>query len=230
MGLPKIDQPLFPITIPSTGKKTNFRPFTVKEEKILLIAQESKDVQQVSLAVKQIITNCVTKVNVEELAVFDVEFLLLQIRAKAADNIVEFKIKDPDTEEEVPVKIDIEKIRVEKGKDHNNVIAVSDDINLIMKYPTFDYISSLAGSDNTDQFKVMTDCIERVMQGEELYEMDDFSDEEKEEFIDSLNTKALKGIKEFFETMPKVRHEYKYKDNTGKEKTYVLEGTESFFM
>lgn len=230
MGLPKIDQPLFPITIPSTGKKTTFRPFTVKEEKILLIAQESKDVEQVSLAVKQIITNCVTKVNVAELAVFDVEFLLLQIRAKAADNIVEFKIKDPDTEEEIPVKIDIEKIRVEKSEEHNNVIAVSDDINLIMKYPTFDYISSLADSDNTDQFKVMTDCIERVMQGEELYEMDDFSDEEKEEFIDSLNTKALKGIKDFFETMPKVRHEYKYKDNTGKEKTYVLEGTESFFM
>lgn len=231
MGLPKLDQPLFPITIPSTNKKTTFRPFTVKEEKILLIAQESKDTDHLTVAIKQLIENCVSGVKVDALTVFDLEYLLLKIRAKSADNIVKFSFVDDETEEKVLVELDLDKIEVQKNPKHNKVLDLTDNIKLVMKYPDISFISKQKEypTESEKAFAIMTSCIDSVVQGEEVYKMNDFSEEDQQEFIESLNGSALSKIREFFETMPKVRHVHKYKNKDGKDKTYVVEGLESFF-
>lgn len=229
MALPKIDQPLFAITIPSTGQKTKFRPFTVKEEKILLVAQESNDKEQIMSALFQTIQNCVQGVEVDDLSTFDFEYLLLKIRAKAADNIVKITIIDNDTEEQVELSVNIDEVEVTFNPDHNKVVKVTEDISLAMRYPSLEMVMSNADS-QIGSFDVMTACIESVIQGDEVFVMDEFSKEEKDDFIDSLTSSGMSGIKTFFETMPKMRVELDYKDNTGKAKKYVVEGTEAFFM
>lgn len=226
MALPKITQPLFPVTIPSTGKKTTFRAFTVKEEKALLIAQESKDSNHVMIALKQLIESCVQDVNVKDLAIFDVEYLLLKIRSKSADNIVEFNMKDEDTDESVKFSVDLDKLDVVKQKDHTNIIDINSDIKMVMRYPKID---DLANSDSDNMFSVIDSCIDKIVEGEEVYMMSEASDEERRDFIDSLNTKVLSDIKTFFDTMPKVKHVHTYKNKNGDEKSFTLEGLDSFF-
>ena len=135
MALPKIDLPLFELVLPSTGKKVKYRPFTVKEEKILLIAQESKDIKQVMLAIKQILGNCLQEINVESLATFDLEYVLLNIRAKSVNDEITFSVKDPDTEEKIELTININEIEIKKFADHDKIIKVSDDFVFLMRYP-----------------------------------------------------------------------------------------------
>jgi len=235
MPLPKIDQPLFELTIPSTGKKAKYRPFTVKEEKILLIAQESKDIKQVVLAIKQIIGNCLQKIDPETLAVFDLEYIMLQIRSKAVNNMVEFTIKDPETEEDVDVKMDINEVQITRDENHKDVIEVTDDIILKMKYPNIDYIAEM-GLDDEERdetallFGLMKECIDAVVQGDDVYKLRDFTDEEIEDFVDSMGSNVVTGIRDFFDTIPQMKFEYQYTNSKGTEQTFIAKGTETFFI
>lgn len=235
MPLPKIDQPLFELTIPSTGKKAKYRPFTVKEEKILLIAQQSNDMKQVILAIKQIIGNCLVDVDPEKLAVFDLEYIMLQIRAKAVNNLIEFTIKDPDTEEEVDVKMDINELEIVRSDKHKDIINATDDIVLKMKYPNIDFIGEM-GLDQEERdesdllFKLMKECIDSVVQGDNVYKLKDFTDQEVEDFIDGMGSNVVTGIRDFFDTIPQMKFEYKYTNSNGKEQTFVAKGTETFFI
>jgi len=233
MPLPKISQPLFELTIPSSGDKVKYRPFTVKEEKILLIAQESNDIDQVILSIKQILTNCLQGYDINKLAVFDLEYVLLQIRAKAVNNQMTFKVIDPETEEEVELSLNVDDITIVRSDKHTKLVDVTDNIKLSMKYPTIDFIRSLQGSEENQEsalFDVMKACIESVIEDETIYKIKDFTDEEVDSFIDSLDSKVINDIRDFFDTIPKMKYEAKYTTKDGKEKTFVAEGTETFFI
>lgn len=235
MPLPKITQPKFQITIPSTGQKTEFTPFTVREEKILLIAQESKDLDQVILSIKQIIENCIQDdINVSSLAIFDIEYLMIHLRSQSVNNLVEFKIKDPETEEEIKIELDINDIELKRDPEHEKTIQVTDEVYLIMGYPKIDQIKKLKNTTEENKnevlFDMMMSCIEKVVDGDEVYELKDFTSKEVEEFVNSLTNRDLNNIKKFFDTMPTLRYETKYTRSDGVEKTFVAEGTETFFI
>jgi len=230
MSLPKIDLPLYPVTIPSTGKETTFRPFTVKEEKILLIAQESKDIDQVITAIKQIINNCVTGVNVDELSTFDCDYLLIQIRATSVSNVMEFRISDPDTEEKIDIEVDAEEITVFTPEGHSKFIKINDTNTIVMKYPSIEeFYKSLSNQDKSKQFEFMLSCVESIVMGDEIHKLKDYSEEEILEFFDGLTGSTIEQIGNFFDTMPRLRLEHKYVSD-GKEKTFVIQGTETFFQ
>lgn len=234
MALPKIQQPLFELTIPSTEQRVQYRSFTVREEKILLIAQESKDIDQIITSIKQIVNNCIENIDVDQLAMFDLEYILINLRSKSVSNEIEFKIRDPETEEEIDLTLDIKDIEMKKNPDHNKVIKISDDIHISMKYPKIDQLKLLSNSTEENQAEVLFDmmmgCIESVVQGEEVYQLKDFTKEEVDEFLNSMTSQHIAEIKKFFDTMPSLRYEKKYKRKDGIEKTFVAEGTETFFI
>jgi len=233
MGLPKIDLPLFELEIPSTKKKVKYRPFTVKEEKILLIAKESKDVDQMVLGIKQIVNNCVQKVDVEKLAMFDLEYILINIRAKSVDNELAFTIKDPDTEERIELSVDINDIKLSTPEKHTNRIRLSDTTSLLLRYPTINELNILMGAKSNKEtlFEIMIRCIESmIVEEDQVYKMSDYSEDEIIDFIDGLTANAIQNIHNFFETMPRLRHEVKYVNNKGANKTFVVEGMETFFI
>lgn len=235
MALPKIDLPLFELVLPSTGKKIKYRPFTVKEEKILLIAQESKDPKQIILAIKQILTNCVQDVDIETFATFDIEYVLINVRAKSVNNEITFNIKDPDTGESVELSIDVNSIQIKKHPEHTKTIKITDQIFMSMKYPSISYLeNSEYDEDNKPKsdslFDVISACIDSVYEGDVVYPMKDFTQKEVADFIDSLSSDVITRIKKFFDTAPTMRYEMQYVDKTGKQKTFVLEGLNSFFI
>tara|TARA_B110000967_G_scaffold148593_1_gene152207 strand:- start:173 stop:874 length:702 start_codon:yes stop_codon:yes gene_type:complete len=233
MGLPKIDMPLFEAKLVSLEDKVKYRPFTVKEEKILLIAQEADEINQVILAIKQIVGNCCIDIDVDELPMFDLEYLLLQIRAKSVNNVINFTIKDPDTDKPVEIELDVDDIKLKMDEDHSKEIHINDDAYLIMRYPRIEQVKSFA--DNTQSqvnnvFNVMTSCIETVVDGDSVYDLKDFSEEEVMNFIDSFPSTTVEGIRKFFDTIPVLTTKTKYTNADGDEKEVVLEGMETFFI
>jgi hypothetical protein len=233
MSLPKIDLPIYQCELPSTRKKIKFKPFSVKEEKILLTAQETKESEQIMLAIKQILNNCLQDVDVSQLAVFDIEYLLIQLRSRSVDNMVEFEIKDPDTDENIKLELNLADVKVHRSDDHTNQIKISDEYSLFLKYPSLDQFESLLDKEEQsaeDSYNVMMSCLNKLASEESVFNFKDFSKKEVEEFIESLPSDVIKSIKVFFETMPKVRHELKYTNSKGTEKTFVLEGTQTFFI
>jgi len=232
-GLPKIKHPLYEIIIPSTKLQTTFRPFTVKEEKILLTAHESEDPKQISLAIRQIITNCVNDVDVNKLATFDVEYCLIKIRSKSVDNIAEFQIPNPENpKERIDVKINLNDIEVHYHENHTNKIKINDETMVVMRYPSFHEIEKIAGTsvDDSLALDIMLSCIDQIVSNDVSYTLSDFSNEEIQEFIESFTAEDTKKIKAFFDTMPEVKYEIKFTTKEGDEKTIIIQGTESFFM
>jgi len=202
MGLPKIDLPVFETKLVSTGrKKIRYRPFTVKEEKILLIAQESDDLAQVILAMKQIISNCCSDVDIEKLPMFDMEYLLMQIRGKSVNNVIEFQITDPETEKPVDIELDIDEIKIVKPKGHTKEIPITDTSYLSMSYPTINQVEGFLNEDQAEAdnvFDVMSQCIESVVDGDTVYDLNDFTTEEVIEFIESFQTQTVEAMRKFF--------------------------------
>lgn len=236
MALPKIDQPLFDIIIPSTKKKVRYRPFTVKEEKILLIAQESKDQNQILLAIKQIITNCVEKVDVDKLAIFDLEYLILNIRAKSVNNEIDFGFIDPDSEERIDVSIDVNDIEVKFDPEHETKIELNSQYYIMMRYPTLKEVTDLSESaddvnETEKMFNTMISCIDTLVDQttDEVYKLEEFTSEEVTDFVDGFTSTVIEKLQKFFTTMPKLSHSISYKDKEGKDKVFVVEGMDSFF-
>ena len=233
MPLPKIDLPLYEITLPSNGKKIKYRPFTVKEEKILLTAQQSKDPEQVVTAIKQIVNNCVVDYDIDKLALFDLEYLLINIRSKSVDNNVEIEIEDPDTKEKVKLVLNLENVKVHRDERHTNKIQVDEKYTLFLKYPNIDDFAEIINKNDVSAektYELLMSCIDKLASEDEVYNFKDFTKKQVDEFIDSLHTDVTKKIKLFFDTMPKVRHEMKYTNSNGDEKTFTIQGTQSFFM
>ncbi len=233
MSLPKIDLPIYELSLPSTGKQVKFRPFTVKEEKILLTAQESKDTKQVILAIKQILNNCLINMDIDKLSVFDLEYLLVMIRSKSINNIVDFEIEDPDTKETIELQIDLSNVKVEKSKNHKNTIAL-DPYILYLKYPNIDEFEVMLTKEEQtaeDGYNLMLSCLDKLISADDqVYVFKDFTKTEINDFMESLPGDVVSQIKLFFETIPKVRHEITYVNSKGDSKVFVIQGTQSFFI
>lgn len=235
MALPKLNQPLFEIEIPSLKKRVKYTPFTVKEEKILLIAQESRDIDQIILAIKQILNNCIKdNIDVDTLAIFDLEYLLINIRAQSVNNVFKFKIKDPDTQEEIELEIDINEIKVNFDKDHTNKIKLNDNTTLVMKYPSAKQLKQILevskGGKSDQIFELMTSCFDMLAVDEDVFKFSEHSKSEVESFAESMSSKNIQDVRKFFETMPTMYYEKKYRNSKGETKTFVVKGTETFFI
>ena len=238
MPLPKVNTPTYELVLPSTGKKVKYRPFLVREEKILIMALETEDIKQITQAVVDILTECIlTKgIKFENLSTFDIEYLFLNIRAKSVGETVEVNLICPDDNKtSVTVSIDIDSIKVKKNRKHKNIIKLDDNLSLKLKYPSLDQFIGSNFESKDDQsikstLKVITSCIDIIYTEEESWVGSDSTEKELEEFIDQLNTKQFQLIEEFFNTMPKLSHPVKVKNPvTEVESTVVLEGLAAFF-
>ena len=233
MALPVINVPTYSVTIPSVKDKITFRPFLVKEEKILLLALEDGGDEAIARAIKQIINNCTfEKVDVESLATFDLEFVFLRIRAKSVGEVAKLNVLCPDDGETyVPIEVDLETIEVEFQEEHTNKIALTDDIGIKMAYPTFEYLNFKPDQTEVTQlFDIIGACIEQVYEGETVYEKADFSKKDLKVFLESLTTEQFMKVQNFFETMPRLRHKMEVMNpNTKKKNEITLEGLQAFF-
>ena len=238
MPLPRIATPTYELELPSTGQNIKYRPFLVKEEKLLVLALESEDTKQITTAIKTVIKNCIETKNikVESLPTFDIEFLFLNIRAKSVGEEIEVNIICPDDEEtSVAVKINVDDIQIQKNENHNKQIKLDDSIMMEMKYPSLDqFIKSNfdMSSDNAmDQsFELIGSCIDKIYTEDEVWTTGDVTKKEITEFLEQMNSAQFKQIEKFFETMPKLSHTIKViNPNTQVESEVVLEGLSSFF-
>ena len=239
MPLPKISTPTYELEIPSTGKKVKYRPFLVREEKILVMALESEDMGQITNAIVQILTDCITTrgVKVQELATFDIEYLFLNIRAKSVGEQIEVNVTCPDDgETQVQTEIDIDTIKVQKNKEHTNIVKLDDTLSMKLKYPSitqfvennFEVQDEGGGVDRS--LEMISSCIEMIYNDDECWSAKDSTKKEMAEFVEQMNTKQFKEIEKFFETMPKLTHTIVVKNpNTKKNNEIVLEGLASFF-
>ena len=240
MPLPKIVTPTYELVLPSSNRKIKFRPFLVKEEKILILAMESQDTKQIANAVKNVITHCIlTKgIKVDKLSTFDIEYLFLNIRGKSVGEDIEVMVTCPDDgKTQVPTLINIDSIKVQKSDDHESDIKLDDTYTLRMKYPSLnEFIKSnfAGGVDDMnvdDTFDLIASCIEQVYSEEESWSSADCTKKELKDFLEQLDSKQFKMIEKFFETMPKLSHTVTViNPNTKKENKIVLEGLQNFFV
>jgi len=238
MPLPKISTPSYELELPSTGETVKYRPFLVREEKVLVIALESEDTKQISNAIKTVIKNCILTKNikVESLPTFDIEYLFLNIRGKSVGEEIEVNIICPDDEETpTSVQIDLDDIKVQRNEEHTNKIKVDSSIMMEMKYPSLDQFIKANfdfKSDNAmDQsFDLIASCIDKIYTEDEVWAAADVSKKELLEFLEQMNSSQFKEIETFFETMPKLSHKITVKNpKTNVESEVVLEGLASFF-
>ena len=238
MPLPKIATPTYELELPSTEKTVNYRPFLVKEEKLLVLALESEDTKQITTAIKAVLKSCVlTKgIKVEHLPTFDIEYLFLHIRGKSVGEEIEVNITCPDDEKtQVPVTLDLEDIKVQKNDNHNNQIKLDDNLMMELKYPSLDqFIKNNFDFDEKNQmeqsFDLIGTCIDKIYNEEEVWATADCTKKEVKEFLESMNSSQFKEIENFFETMPKLSHTIKVTNpKTKVESEVVLEGLASFF-
>ena len=238
MPLPSISTPTYGLEIPSLKKEIKYRPFLVKEEKILIIAMESEDNKQIANAVKTVISNCIlTKgIKVEELATFDIEYLFLNIRGKSVGEEIEVNLICPDDgETNVPVNIDIDSIKVQKNDEHTKQIKVDSNVMMEMKYPSLDQFIKTNFDFNSNNamdqsFDLIASCIDKIYTEDEVWSSADVTKKEISDFLESMNSSQFKDIEKFFETMPKLSHTIKVTNPvTQVESEVVLEGLASFF-
>ena len=236
MSLPKINTLEYQLNLPSTDEEITYRPFLVKEEKLLLIAHETGDEKATFSAIKELIKGCVVQdLAIDMLPMFDIEYIFLNIRAKSVGEIAKLKIICPDDEKTtVDVEVDLTKINIQMDEKHDARIQLTDNIGILMSYPSLDIVQEHAvlGTEQPVEqlFKMVAECMYQVWEGEEVQDASDFSWKEKMEFIESLSHSQFEKIQEFFETMPALKHEIKVTNpNTKVKSTVVLQGIQSFF-
>ena len=238
MPLPTIATPTYELELPSSGQTIKYRPFLVKEEKLLVLALESESTKEISTAIKAVLKNCIqTKaVKVETLPTFDIEYLFLNIRGKSVGEEIEVNLIAPDDgSTSVSVKINIDDIKVQKKDSHSNKIKLDDHLMMEMRYPSLEqFIKSnfdFSGESGMDQsFELIATCIDKIYNEEEVWSTSDCSKKEISDFLEQMNSIQFNQIEKFFETMPKISHEIVFTNpNTGIESTVVMEGLSSFF-
>jgi hypothetical protein len=236
MALPQINTPTYELEVPSTGEKLKYRPFLVKEEKILMIAMEAEEQSGIINAVKEIVKACTfDKFDVSKLPIFDVEYVFLNIRAKSVGEVSKVKLKCPDDEKTlVETEIDLTEVNVEMNAEHTNKIELTDEMGIIMTYPSIDTFSGTGADAITasNMTTVISACILQIYdkKGEEIFEAKDSTQKELTDFIEQLNTKQFQDVQKFFDTMPKLQHTVKITNpKTKKESEVVLSGLNDFF-
>jgi len=238
MPLPTISTPSYELTLPSSNRKIKFRPFLVKEEKILILAMESQDAQQIANAVKDVLAKCILTrgIKIEKLSTFDIEYLFLNIRGKSVGEQIEVMVTCPDDgKTQVPTSINIDSIKVKKDKKHKTDIKLDDEFSMRMRYPSLNEFiktnfSSVEEMKVDDTFDMIASCIDQVYSDEESWSSTECTKKELNDFVEQLNSKQFKEVENFFETMPKLSHKVKVKNpNTGVESDIVIEGLQNFF-
>jgi T4 bacteriophage base plate protein len=231
MPLPKISQPIFQLTLPSNGKVVHYRPFTVREEKLLLMAQESGEKKDIINVYKQLINNCaIDQVDVDNMAAIDLEYFFLCLRSKSVSNVSKVLVKDADDQQTYEVEINLDKVEVFKKADVPNNIKLTDTVGVVLKYPTFSILSKIEDSNQMDTtLSVLRGCIHQIYEGEEVFETVNYSKQEMDDFILSLNKNHVEQIQKYFESMPKLVYDAKYVTKDKVVKELRLEGLENFF-
>ena len=239
MPLPTISTPTYELTLPSSGKKIKYRPFLVREEKVLIMALESEDTKQITNSVIDILNSCILSkgIKLETLATFDIEYLFLNIRSKSVGETIDVNIVCPDDNKtQVAVTVDVDSIKIKKDRKHKNVIKLDDNLSLKLKYPSMNqfidsnFESKIDESEVKSTLDMIISCIDVIFNEEESWPASESTAKELEDFVDQLNTKQFKLIEDFFATMPKLTHTIKVKNpNTGVESEVRLEGLAAFF-
>ena len=233
MTLPTMNIPTYELEVPSTKKKLAYRPFLVKEEKILLMAMEEDKEAQLNRALKQVENNCTfEKIKVDKLPLFDLEYIFLRIRAKSVGEVTKLSLLcQDDGETYVPVEIDLEEIEVEFQEGHTTKIELTEDVGIIMSYPTFEFLDlNIAEADVNTLFTLIGNSIHQIYEGETVHERADFNKKELKTFLESLTSEQFKKVQNFFETMPRLRHTIEIENPKTKVKNSVtLEGLQAFF-
>ena len=234
MALPEIKHPIHKLVLPSTNKSISYRPFTVREEKLLLIARLSDDIDEVLRVMKQVVSNCILdKIDVDSLAMFDIEYIFINLRKVSVSNVIEMFYTEENIK--VPFTVDLDQVKVEFNKNHTNKIQINEDVGIMMRYPSIDSMMKLeyeiGKADGVDVdpiiFNMILECIDSLYDDKKVYK--DFSKVELEEFLLSLPVESMQKIKTFFDTMPVLRHETKVKLPDGTIKTVVMKGLKDFF-
>ena len=236
MALPKLTTPTYELEIPSTDEKIKYRPFLVKEEKILMMAMESKSDADITQAVKDIVSECTfNKVDISNMPMFDVEYIFLQIRSKSVGEVSKLRLLCPDDKKTyADVELDLNEVKVQVGDDHTNKIELTKDMGMIMTYPTIDSFkdSGIRDINAGNMLDVISGCIMQIYEeeGKKVYDPKDQTKKELTEFIEQLSTKQFKDVQKFFETMPKLKHDITIKNpKTKKESKVTLTGLNDFF-
>jgi hypothetical protein len=232
MALPKLKNATYELTLPSTGLPMHYRPFLVKEQKLLMLAQESEDTKQLESAFAQILRDCVEEItDPYKMTMFDVEYVFLKIRSKSVGEVIKLKLlcRD-DNETYVDVEFNLDDVDVQMTENHTNIINLTDEIKLIMKYPC---LGDMQGFDDVGEIKslfhMIKSCVNEIHDGEEIHHRIDMQDNELEDFLDSMSTENFEKVSEFFETMPKLKHVIEVENpNTKVKNEIVVEGLESF--
>ena len=234
MSLPKINTPEYRLTIPSTDEEIRYRPFLVKEEKLLLIAQETGNDKATYDAISNIIEGCcLDPIKLDKMPLFDMEYIFLNIRAKSVGELVKLKVKCPDDEEtEVEVEVDLSKVQVQMDEKHDARIQLTDDIGILMSYPSFDTVGFQTEAELKTKtlFEVICNCLYQIWEGEETHDAMDYSLKDKMAFLESLNHEQFEKIQTFFETMPTVKQDIEVTNpKTNVTSTVTLQGMNAFF-
>ena len=236
MALPKLTTPTYELEIPSTDEKIKYRPFLVKEEKILMMALESKSEKDITQAVKDIVSECTfNKVNIDNMPMFDVEYIFLQVRSKSVGEVSKLKLLCPDDKKTyADVEVDLNEVKVQVGEDHTNKIDLGNGMGIIMQYPSIDSFkdSGIRDINASNMLEVISTCILQIYEdeGKKVYNSKDQTQKELTDYIEQLNTKQFKDVQKFFDTMPKLKHEITIKNpKTKKESKIVLSGLNDFF-
>lgn len=233
MGLPVFQHPTFSLTLPSTQQQVSFRPFLVKEEKILLIAQASQDQTEIVRAIKQVINNCIVNkdVNVDDFTTFDLEYFFIKLRAKSVQNIIELQYRDNEDNKVYTVEVDLDTVEVTRPSSVSSIIEVSPTTTITLRYPRLSVIDDVEKLTNAIDFNfmIMQSCIESISDNNVVYKMSDFSQEEIKQYLEDLDIKSYAKIQEFIEAMPRVEHTVGYTNSQGKDVKIVLKTLTDFF-
>ena len=232
MPLPKIEQPIFEMLVPSQGKPVRFRPFLVKEEKILLFAQQSESEKEIVLAIKQILQNCIIdKFDVNSLCTFDLEYMFLKLRSKSVNNIIEVSYRDTEDDQVYDFKIDLDDVEIAMPEFNTKKIEISDKIGIIMKYPSITLIDT--APENASPLEMVEylvrSCIDQVYDEEDVYFVAEQPKDEVDTFIDSLDVETYEKIRGFFNELPRMYHKLEYKNSLGNDRAIEMTSLRDFF-
>lgn len=233
MALPKLSHPIFQLNLPSTGQVISYRPFLVKEEMILLVAQQSQNQLDIVNAIKQVINNCITTegVNVDEFATFDLEYFFIQLRSKSVNSVIKLSYKDNEDGNIYDFEVDLESIEIKKLNEAPSTIKINDTMSLFLRYPRLDAMNTIADAEDPAAFTfaLIKSCLNKIVDGDKEYLFSDSTNEDVEEFLNTLDVKSYEHINKFFDTLPKLEHILTYTNKTGREVSIKLDSLNDFF-
>lgn len=233
MALPKIDKPLFEMMVPSQNRNVMFRPFVVREEKILLTAQQSGAEKDIILAIKQVLQNCVqdSGFDVDKLATFDLEYMFLKLRARSVNNIIEVSYRDLEDDKVYDFEIDLDKVEMLQNKNSSNKIAVTDTIGIVMKYPSVTILDNIPENISAAELVeyLIRSCIDQIYDEDNVYPVSEHTEQELTEFIESLDIDTFNKIREFFDDLPQMYYKIEYQNSLGNTREIELTTLSDFF-